>query len=221
VRPGDPIGPNQIVSSNALALSALIKSVGGDPIMLGIAPDETVALRRMAAGAVGMDMLVTLGGASVGEHDLVRSGLAPEGLAIDFWSIAMRPGKPLMFGRLGAVPMLGLPGNPVSSLVCAIVFLKPALEALLGLAAANEPRQTALLATDLKANDRRQDYLRARLQVGDDQVRRVTPFPKQDSSMLSPLAQADCLVVRPPNAPAASAGTPVEIIPLGGAGLPI
>jgi molybdopterin molybdotransferase len=221
VRPGDPIGPNQIVSSNALALSALVRSVGGDPVMLGIAPDETGALRRMAAGAVGMDLLVTTGGASVGEHDLVRSGLAEDGLALDFWSIAMRPGKPLMFGHLGPLPLLGLPGNPVSSMVCAILFLKPALEALLGLAASNEPRQTALLAVDLKANDRRQDYLRARLQVGDDQVRRVTPFSKQDSSMISPLAQADCLVVRPPHAPAARAGTPVEIIPLGGVGLPI
>ena len=221
VRPGDPIGPNQIVSSNALALSALIKSVGGDPIMLGIAPDESAALRRMAAGAQGADLLVTTGGASVGEHDLVRSGLAPDGLALDFWSIAMRPGKPLMFGRLGSVPLLGLPGNPVSSLVCGMVFLKPALEALLGLAPAQELRQTARLATDLKANDRRQDYLRARLHVDEDEVRQVIPFPKQDSSMLSPLAQADCLVVRPPFAPAARAGTPVEIIPLGGAGLPI
>jgi molybdopterin molybdotransferase len=221
VRPGDPIGPNQIVSSNALALSALVKSVGGDPVMLGIAPDETGALRRLAAGAVGADLLVTTGGASVGEHDLVRSGLAEDGLALDFWSIAMRPGKPLMFGRLGAVPLLGLPGNPVSSLVCAVVFLKPALEALLGLTRAQAPRQTAPLATDLKANDRRQDYLRARLVIGDDHVQRVTPFPKQDSSMLTPLAQADCLVVRPPHAPAAQAGTAVEIIPLGGAGLPI
>jgi molybdopterin molybdotransferase len=221
VRPGDPIGPNQIVSSNALALSALIKSVGGDPIMLGIAPDESAALRRMAAGAQGADLLVTTGGASVGEHDLVRSGLAPDGLALDFWSIAMRPGKPLMFGRLGSVPLLGLPGNPVSSLVCGMVFLKPALEALLGLAPAQAPRQTARLATDLKANDRRQDYLRARLHIDEDEVRQVIPFPKQDSSMLSPLAQADCLLVRPPHAPAAPAGTPVEIIPLGGAGLPI
>jgi molybdopterin molybdotransferase len=221
VRPGDPIGPNQIVSSNALALSALVRSVGGDPIMLGIAPDESAALRRMAAGAQGADLLVTTGGASVGEHDLVRSGLAADGLELDFWSIAMRPGKPLMFGRLGAVPLLGLPGNPVSSLVCGMVFLKPALEALLGLARAQEPRQTARLATDLKANDRRQDYLRARLQLDADDGRQVIPFAKQDSSMLSPLAQADCLVVRPPHAPAAPAGTPVEIIPLGGAGLPI
>jgi molybdopterin molybdotransferase len=221
VRPGDPIGPNQIVSSNALALSALVTAVGGDPIMLGIAPDESAALRRMAAGAHGADLLVTTGGASVGEHDLVRSGLAPDGLALDFWSIAMRPGKPLMFGRLGAVPLLGLPGNPVSSLVCALVFLKPALETLLGLARPREPRQTALLAADLKANDRRQDYLRARFAADADDVRRVVPFAKQDSSMLSPLAQADCLIVRPPNAPALAAGSPVEIIPLGGFALPI
>jgi len=221
VRPGDPIGPNQIVSSNALALSALITAVGGDPIMLGIAPDESAALRRMAAGAQGADLLVTTGGASVGEHDLVRSGLAPDGLELDFWSIAMRPGKPLMFGRLGTVPLLGLPGNPVSSLVCALVFLKPALETLLGLARAREPRQTAVLASDLKANDRRQDYLRARFEGDAGDGRRVAPFAKQDSSMLSPLAQADCLIVRPPNAPALAAGSAVEIIPLGGFALPI
>ena len=219
VRPGDPIGPNQIVSSNALALSALVASVGGDPLMLGIAPDQSDALRRMAAGAQGADLLVTTGGASVGEHDLVRSGLALDGLALDFWSIAMRPGKPLMFGRLGAVPLLGLPGNPVSSLVCALVFLKPALERLLGLAQAQAPRQTAVLAIDLKANDRRQDYLRARLDLDGTDARRVTPFAKQDSSMLTPLAQADCLVVRPPHAPPAPAGTSVEIIPLGGSAL--
>ena len=221
VRPGDPIGPNQIVSSNALALSALITAVGGDPIMLGIAPDESAALRRMAAGAQGADLLVTTGGASVGEHDLVRSGLAPDGLELDFWSIAMRPGKPLMFGRLGTVPLLGLPGNPVTSLVCALVFLKPALETLLGLARAREPRQTAVLASDLKANDRRQDYLRARFEGDAGDGRRVAPFAKQDSSMLSPLAQADCLIVRPPNAPALAAGSAVEIIPLGGFALPI
>jgi molybdopterin molybdotransferase len=221
VRPGDPIGPNRVVSSNALALGALIRAVGGEPLLLGIAPDDDAAMRRMAAGAVGADLLLTTGGASVGEHDLVRSGLGRDGLALDFWSIAMRPGKPLMFGRLGSVPMLGLPGNPVSSLVCGLVFLKPALEALLGIAARPDERETAVLGSDLKANDRRQDYLRARLERGADQVRRALPFPQQDSAMLSRLAQADCLIVRPPHAPPAPAGTSVEIVPLGGGNLPI
>lgn len=221
VRPGDPIMPAQIVSSNALALGALIRAVGGEPLLLGIAPDNDAVMRRMAAGAAGADLLLTTGGASVGEHDLVRSGLARDGLELDFWSIAMRPGKPLMFGRLGRVPMLGLPGNPVSSLVCGLVFLKPALETLLGMAPRPEARETAVLGSDLQANDRRQDYLRARLERGADQVRRALPFPQQDSSMLSRLAQADCLIVRAPHAPPAPAGTTVEILALGGGDLPI
>ena len=127
VMPGDPVGPGQIVSSNGLALAAFVTACGGEPIQLGIAPDRVDALQTMAAAADGADLLVTSGGASVGEHDLVRTALQDRGLALDFWQIAMRPGKPLMFGKVGKTPLLGLPGNPVSSLVCSLVFLRPAL----------------------------------------------------------------------------------------------
>jgi molybdopterin molybdotransferase len=209
VMPGDPVGPNQIVSSNGLALAALVTACGGVPQLLGIALDR---LRAFAESAAGADMLVTTGGASVGEHDLVQSALAADGLELDFWKIAMRPGKPLMVGRLRGTPMLGLPGNPVSSLVCALLFLKPAIETLLGVGREAQPTQTARLAVALEANDRRQDYLRARTRLAADGEIEVEPFNRQDSSMLSLLARADCLVVRPPLAPAARAGERVPII---------
>jgi molybdopterin molybdotransferase len=213
VMPGEPIGPNQIVSSNGLALGALVTACGGIPLQLGIALDNPDHLRALAHGAAGADMLVTTGGASVGEHDLVQSALAREGLEIDFWKIAMRPGKPLMVGRLKDTPMLGLPGNPVSSLVCGLLFLKPALETLLGIPRSIQAPQTARLAVALEANDRRQDYLRAKTRhVADGEIE-VEPFTRQDSSMLSLLAQADCLVVRPPLAPAAPPGERVPIVP--------
>jgi molybdopterin molybdotransferase len=212
VMPGDPVGPNQIVSSNALALGALVTACGGIPQQLGIALDQPDSLRTLAAGAAGADMLVTTGGASVGEHDLVQSALAANGLKLDFWQIAMRPGKPLMVGRLRDTPMLGLPGNPVSCLVCALLFLKPAIETLLGIARSTEAPQTARLAVALAANDRRQDYLRARIRRAADGEIEVEPFNRQDSSMLSLLARADCLVVRPPLAPAARPGERVPIV---------
>ena len=216
VMPGDPIGPHQIVSSNGLALGALVAACGGVPVQLGIALDDPESLRRLADGAAGADMLVTTGGASVGEHDLVQSALAANGLEIDFWQIAMRPGKPLMVGRLRQTPMLGLPGNPVSSLVCGLLFLKPALETMLGITRDAETRRTARLAVALPANDRRQDYLRAKTRTGADGEIEVEPFTRQDSSMLSLLAQADCLVVRPPLAPAALPGERVPIVPFAG-----
>ena len=219
VMPGDPLNRHQIVSSNGVALAAFVSAAGGEPIDLGIVPDAPEALQRAAVGARGADLLVTSGGASVGDYDLVRSALGETGLAIDFWQIAMRPGKPLIFGRIGGTPMLGLPGNPVSSLVCAMVFLRPALAKMMGLAAQPEPTHTALLGVDLAANDRRQDYLRSRLARGADGRLIATPFTKQDSSMLSTLAQSDCLVIRPPNAPPAKAGDAVEILPFDG-GLP-
>jgi molybdopterin molybdotransferase len=213
VMPGEPIGPHQIVSSNGLALGALVTACGGIPLQLGIALDDPDDLRALAHGAAGADMLVTTGGASVGEHDLVQSALAADGLKIDFWKIAMRPGKPLMVGRLRNTPMLGLPGNPVSSLVCGLLFLKPALEALLGVPRTTQAPQTARLAVALKANDRRQDYLRAKTRQSTDGEIEVEPFTRQDSSMLSLLAKADCLVVRPPLAPAALPGEQVPIVP--------
>jgi molybdopterin molybdotransferase len=217
--PGDPVGPNQIVSSNGLALAGFVRSCGGEPLMLAIARDDAADLRALAESAAGADFLVTTGGASVGEHDLVKDALAASGLELDVWRIAMRPGKPLMVGRLKGTPMLGLPGNPVSSLVCAFLFLRPALEALLGIPAAARPPLTARLAAPLPANDRRQDYLRARLVRGADGELEAAPFERQDSSMMSLLAAADGLVVRKPNAPAAAAGERVEIVPFG-AGLP-
>jgi len=221
VMPGDPVGPNQIVSSNSLALGAFVRACGAEPLQLGIAADDLGSLRRAAEGASGADLLVTTGGASVGEHDLVREALGADGLKLDFWTIAMRPGKPLMVGRYRDTVLVGLPGNPVSSLVCALIFLKPAIERLSGLARASEPLPTARLAVPVEANDRRQDYLRATLARAADGVLEATPFKKQDSSMLSLLAQSDCLVIRPPHAPPAKAGDTVSIIPLGGDAFPV
>jgi molybdopterin molybdotransferase len=216
VRPGEPIGPNQIVSSNALALAALVRASGGEPIDLGIARDDAASLQTIAEGARGADLLVTLGGASVGEHDLVRAALGERGLTLDFWQIAMRPGKPLMFGRVGETAMLGLPGNPVSSLVCALLFVRPAIRRMLRVEPASPPRGRAILGRDLGPNDRRDDYLRSRLEAAEDGSPIAFPFEKQDSSMLSTLARSDCLVVRAPHAPAARAGEPVEIVMLAG-----
>jgi molybdopterin molybdotransferase len=216
VMPGDPVGPHQIVSSNGPALSALVSQCGGIPLLLPIAPDESDALQRIAAAAIGADFLVTSGGASVGEHDLVREALGASGLVLDFWKIAMRPGKPLMVGRYRDTPMMGLPGNPVSSLICGLLFLKPAIERLLGLAEPETIESEARLAVPLEANDRRQDYLRASLSRAGDGTVEVRPFPKQDSSMMSLLAKSDCLVVRAPHAPAAAIGDRVAIIPLSG-----
>lgn len=217
VMPGDPVGPNQIVSSNSLALGAFARACGAEPLQLGIAADDLTSLRRAADGARSADLLVTTGGASVGEHDLVREALGADGLELDFWTIAMRPGKPLMVGRFRHAVMVGLPGNPVSSLVCALIFLKPAIERLSGLDPADAPLTTARLALALEANDRRQDYLRATLARAADGTLEATPFAKQDSSMMSLLAQSDCLVIRPPHAPPAKVGDVVSIIPLPGA----
>lgn len=226
VRPGELDEPTRIVSSNAYAIAAVVRAIGGEPVDLGIAPDDSDALRAMAAGARGADLLVTSGGASVGRHDLVQQALGDAALAADalkvgFWKIAMRPGKPLIFGQFGTVPMLGLPGNPVSTMICATVFLRPALERLLGLATGPAPLVEAVLGVDLRANDRRQDYMRATSSPGPGGRRVVTPFDRQDSSMMSRLAQADCLLVRPPHDPARAAGETVAILPLDGGFLSI
>jgi molybdopterin molybdotransferase len=213
VMPGDPIGPHQIVSSNALALAAFVTACGGIPVSVGNAPDDPEALRRIAAATRGVDLLVTTGGASVGDHDLIRDVLGGDGLDLDFWQIAMRPGKPLMVGSYRGTPMLGLPGNPVSTLVCALLFLQPAIERLSGIAAPAEPPVTARLGGALKKNDRRQDYLRSRLVRAEDGILEATPFEVQDSSMMRLLAESDCLVVRPPHAPAIPGGSTVPIVP--------
>jgi molybdopterin molybdotransferase len=221
VMPGDPIGPHQIVSSNSLALAAFVAACGGIPVSVGNAPDDPAALRQVAAATRGVDLLVTTGGASVGEHDLVRDVLGADGLELDFWQIAMRPGKPLMVGRYRGTPMVGLPGNPVSTLVCALLFLRPALDRLSGAVSAGEAGPTARLGTALPKNDRRQDYLRSRLARAADGTLEVFPFEVQDSSMIRLLAAADCLVVRPPQAPAIAAGATVPIVPFPGGVMPI
>ena len=214
VMPGDPVGPNQIVSSNGIALAALVTSCGGVPVQLAIAPDDNSALQRIAAGAAGADLLLTTGGASVGDHDLVRGALGADGLALDFWTVAMRPGKPLMVGRYRDTPMIGLPGNPVSTLVCGLLFAKPAMAKMSGIAEVFETPARARLTVPLEANDRRQDYLRATLGRAGDGTLEAEPFKKQDSSMISLLARADCLVIRKPHAPAAQVGDWVDIVSL-------
>jgi molybdopterin molybdotransferase len=221
VMPGEPMGPSQIASSNSLGLGAFITACGGEAVQLGIAPDDRDALGRMAAGAMGVDLLLTTGGASVGDHDLIQEVLGAQGFALDFWKIAMRPGKPLIFGRIGSTPVLGLPGNPVSTVVCATVFLRPAMAAMLGENDAAEPAERALLAAALPDNDERQDYLRATLSRDVAGRLLARAFERQDSSMLANMAHADCLIVRPPHAPAAEPGTAVEILRLTGGVLSI
>ncbi|PJI37310.1 gephyrin-like molybdotransferase Glp [Ferrovibrio sp.] len=217
-RPGERIGPNQIVSSNNIGLCALIEANGGVAVDLGIARDTEADLREKATASAGCDLLLTLGGASVGEHDLIHKILGGGGRSIDFWNIAMRPGKPLMFGRVdlgnsATIPLLGLPGNPVSALVCGYNFLLPAMRAMLGLDW--EIRfETAISSADLGENDRREDYLRATLKRQEDGQLVATAFGKQDSSMLRRLSEADCLIVRPPHGPAITAGAAVPILRL-------
>lgn len=214
VMPGDPVGPNQIVSSNGIALAALVTACGGVPVHLAIAPDDNSALQRIAAGAAGADLLLTTGGASVGDHDLVRDALGAAGLTLDFWTVAMRPGKPLMVGRYRDTPMIGLPGNPVSTLVCGLLFAKPAMARMSGIADVFDAPSRAHLKVALEQNDRRQDYLRAKLTRAADGTLEAEPFAKQDSSMISLLARADCLVIRVPHAPAAKPGDWVDIVTL-------
>ena len=212
--PGSAPGPGQIVSSNAYGVAATAHSVGARALDLGIAADrkEDIADRIRQAVAAKADVLVTLGGASVGDLDLVHDVLAAEGMTLDFWKVAMRPGKPLMSGRLGAMRCLGLPGNPVASLVCSQLFLKPLLARLGGRAHRPDLRD-AVLGTAMAANDRRQDYVRAG--VREENGRLVaTPFIIQDSSMLRRIAEADGLIVREPFAPAATAGDPCRVLML-------
>lgn len=210
--PGDPIPAGGIISSNAHALAALITALGGAPSVLPIAADDPEAIGRAADAARGFDLLLTTGGASVGAHDLVQEGLARRGLAVDFWKIAMRPGKPLMFGRLGAMPVLGLPGNPVAAFVCALLFVRPAVLRLAGLPATPLPTTTAVTATPLAANDRRFDFLRARLAEDAAGEPVAEAFAVQDSAMQAALAHADALILRPPHAPALAASAKIEIV---------
>jgi molybdopterin molybdotransferase len=214
VPPGSELAPDQIVSSVPYGLAALIASVGGEAMSLGIANDEPESLVTLARSGSAADILLTIGGASVGERDLVVSALKSEGLELDFWKIAMRPGKPLLYGRLGSQRVLGLPGNPVSALICAQVFLVPMLELMLGLAVDARPRPEAVLGEGLEANGEREHYIRAVSEWRHDGQRVVRPLPSQDSSLVAGLARADCLIVRAPDAPALAQGERVRIVPL-------
>lgn len=211
VAPGTRPGPDQIVSSNPVGLAALVSEAGGIARPLGIAPDRMEALKARIQEARDADILVTIGGASVGDHDLVGAALKDEGLDLAFWKIALRPGKPLMFGRLEGTRVLGLPGNPVSALITARVFLAPLIKALLGEAYAAGAMETAILAKPIEANGPRLHLMRAKLGRDGDGTLVVTPLPSQDSSLLSALAKADCLIRRLPGAPAAHAGEPVPV----------
>ncbi len=214
VSPGETPGIGQIVASNHLGVGALARNAGAEVIQLGIARDTPESLMEHVARARAADVLVTIGGASVGDHDLVAPVLSQQGMELAFWKIAMRPGKPLMSGRLGPLRVVGLPGNPVSSLVCARVFVVPLIEYLAGARKASEATRTARATVDIDANGPRQHYMRATLAPGENGISLVTPVRSQDSSLLSPLAIADCLLVRPPKAPAVAAGDLVPVLPL-------
>ncbi|HEY7764493.1 MAG TPA: gephyrin-like molybdotransferase Glp [Aestuariivirgaceae bacterium] len=213
IEPGHRPTRDQIVSSNSAALAAFVDWAGGEPRNLGIVKDDALAIRKAIRKARDADILVTSGGASVGEHDLVKSTLEDAGVALTFWKIAMRPGKPLMFAMRSRQRIIGLPGNPVSSLVCARIFIKPLLDRLLG-SPTDNLGLTATLAAPMRANDERQEYARARLLRKEDGSLSVLPFPTQDSSMLRVMVESDCLIVRPPHAPAAQAGDKVEVLPI-------
>ena len=216
VMPGSQPGPGQIVYSNGYALRALARAEGAETVDLGIAADTveatTLGIRR--ARDSGADILITTGGASVGDHDLVKQSLEAEGVAMAFWRIAMRPGKPMMHGRLGPMRVIGLPGNPVSSYVCAYLFLVPLIRALSGRSRVHHVRETAILGRDVAANDQREDYLRARLEARDDGEWIVVPVTHQDSSLLGNLSAAQALLIRAPFAPAADEGSVCDILRL-------
>ncbi len=213
--PGETIGPGDLIGSNGFALSAFVESHGGVAIDLGIARDERASLRTLVSAVRGAELLLTSGGVSVGEYDLMHEALGEVGFVLDFWKVAVRPGKPLMSGYLAGVPVIGLPGNPVSAMVGAILFVLPALNALRGLPPESGLEQrTGVLTCDMPANDGREDYLRARwIHTADGKIL-VTPFAQQDSAMQALLATANGLAIRPPHAPPARAGNPIAIIAL-------
>ena len=213
VLPGQKPRADQIVSSNSNALVAMAEGFGCEVINCGIIPDNLKATERAILKMVKADVLLTTGGASVGDHDFIQQALKNTGVKIDFWKIALRPGKPFMYGRKGKQHVMGLPGNPVSALVCARLFLKPLLNAMQGLTV-EDAVTTARLGVGMAANDGRQDYVRARLGIAPDGSRTATPFNKQDSSMQRTFRDAHCLIIRPPNGPEAPAGELVPILNL-------
>jgi molybdopterin molybdotransferase len=214
VPPGATPGPDQIVSSIPVGLAAMIVSAGGEPIHLGIARDTLPDLDAKIVSAADADILVTIGGASVGDHDLVQKALTARGLSLAFWRIAMRPGKPLMFGKLGSQRVLGLPGNPVSATLCAQIFLLPLIRALQG-GEPTIPGTMGVLSTPLTANGPRQHYIRARI-VAPGTPPTVEALPSQDSSLVATLARADCLIVQPANGSALAAGALAQVLALEG-----
>ncbi|MBL0934080.1 MAG: molybdopterin molybdotransferase MoeA [Rhizobiaceae bacterium] len=215
VEPGAPRTDDQIIASNSYGVAQIVRDAGGEAIDLGIVGDDEAAIGAVLDRAVATrcDVIVTLGGASVGDHDLTANVFVAKGVDLAFWKIAMRPGKPLMAGRLGAASVLGLPGNPVSAMVCADLFLRPLLAALQG-QAMKEHLPRAVLDGTLGENDRRQDYVRAVARLGEDGELIVSPLNVQDSSMLRMLARANCLIVRPPFAPPLGAGDACRVLML-------
>jgi len=214
VMPGEPLGQDQIISSNSLSVAAYIRSFGGEPVNLGIARDTEQSLRDTLAGAKGADLLITIGGASVGDYDLVQSVMREQGLDLGFYKIAMRPGKPLIFGHLQDIPVLGLPGNPVSAGVTTVLFVKAAMDIMLGLGKSETSLESVFLGEDLEANDQRQDYLRATLLADEKGELTAFPFNRQDSAMMARFAEADCLIVRPPHADRLNKGQQVQVLRL-------
>mgnify|MGYP001213877594 FL=1 len=214
VYPGDEIGPDQIISSNSIGLSALIEASGGSPINLGIAIDDMSIIRQKLSNLMNVDLLVTIGGASVGDYDLIRRILGEAKNKIKISRVAMRPGKPLIFGKLQGIPILGLPGNPVSAGVTAILYLVPAINKLVGSDNYQNPIESAITTINLEKNDSRQDYLRAKLSRKKNGELSATPFNYQDSSMLLNFAKAECLIIRAPFAKALKKGNRVKIIRL-------
>ena len=212
VMPGETPRADQIVASNNFAIAAMVEAAGGEARMLPIARDSQASLRHAFSLAEGADVIVTIGGASVGDHDHVGRVAQDLGLTQNFWKIAMRPGKPLMAGRLGPAVMLGLPGNPVSAIVTAHLFLLPLLAHLQGLPARHDTRR-ARLAVPVAANGPRAHYMRARLTPGDG-LPDIVPMNSQDSALLTILTAADALLIRPVDAPALGAGATVDYLPL-------
>ncbi|MCW2283128.1 molybdopterin molybdotransferase [Rhodoblastus acidophilus] len=215
VPPGEQRGPDQIVASNAYAVLGLIAACGGEAIDLGVTPDQPEAIEAAIRNALAMniDVLVTIGGASVGDRDFVRGALSREGMALEFWKINMKPGKPLIHGHIGATKVLGLPGNPVSAVVCGELFLKPLIRALCGEPAGHR-LDPAVAGADLKANGPRREYMRATLAWGEDGRLVATPQKDQDSSLNSVLARSHALILREANAPAVARGAELRVLRL-------
>lgn len=209
VQPGEAPGPDQIIASNTYGLAAMLEDLGAQPRLMPIARDTEASLRRSFELARGADLIITIGGASVGDHDLVGPVAAAMGMEQAFYKVAMRPGKPLMAGRLEGAAMVGLPGNPVSAMVCGVIFVAPMIRAMLGLGQHAAPRRRLPLAADIPANGPREHYMRAVVEDGS-----VTAETRQDSALLSVLARANALLIRPPNDPVQAAGSMVEITDL-------